>query len=335
MLRFSEVGDLSQTTKGQGVCFSLRVARVLSVLTSPRRLVKRGDRVRILDNLSTGHKENFAGFADEVEFIEADLTDEAAVAEAVEGVDCIFHQAALASVPRSVEFPLDTNAACVTGTVTLLDQAQAGRRSASRLRRLKQCLRRSAKLLASAKPTCPNPCLPTRPPSWPREMYCQAFYHTYGLETVCIRYFNVFGPRQDPDSPYSAVIPLFITAMLSAAQPVVYGDGLQSRDFTYVANVVHGNLLAAAAPLVAGRSINVANGKSTSLLSLIQALNDFLGTSFEPVFEDARVGDVRESMADITLARRLLNYEPQVEFREGLERSIAYYRTLFSNDSKS
>ncbi len=297
-------------------------------------LVKRGDRVRILDNLSTGHKENFAEFADKVDFVKADLTDEAAVSEAVQGVKCIFHQAALASVPRSVEFPLDTNGACVTGTVNLLDQARC-----AGVRRIVYAGSSSAygdQPNSSKRETdLPQPLSPYAAAKLAAEMYCQAFYHTYGLETVCIRYFNVFGPRQDPDSPYSAVIPLFITAMLSQRQPVVYGDGLQSRDFTYVANVVHGNLLAAEAPHVAGRSINVANGKSTSLLCLIQALNEFLGTSVEPLFEDARVGDVRESMADITLARRLLNYEPQVEFLEGLERSIAYYRALFSDSAKS
>jgi UDP-glucose 4-epimerase len=297
-------------------------------------LVKRGDRVRILDNLSTGHKQNFAGFAEGVEFIEADLTDEAAVADAVKGVDCIFHQAALASVPRSVEFPLDTNAACVTGTVTLLDQARrAG------VRRVVYAGSSSAygdQPNSSKRETdLPQPLSPYAAAKLAAEMYCQAFYHTYGLETVCIRYFNVFGPRQDPDSPYSAVIPLFITAMLSDSRPVVYGDGLQSRDFTYVANVVHGNLLAATAPKVAGRSINVANGKSTTLLSLIHALNDFLGTSVEPVFEDPRVGDVRESMADITIARQLLQYEPQVDFLEGLEQSITYYRSILTESGKS
>jgi UDP-glucose 4-epimerase len=181
----------------------------------------------------------------------------------------------------------------------------------------------------------PQPLSPYAAAKLAAEMYCQAFYHTYGLETVCIRYFNVFGPRQDPDSPYSAVIPLFITAMLSGRRPVIYGDGLQSRDFTYVANVVHGNLLAAAAPNVAGRSINVANGRSTTLLSLIRALNEFLGTSVEPQFDEPRVGDVRESLADITLARQLLKYEPQVDFHEGLERSIAYYRSIFSGSGKS
>ena len=162
------------------------------------------------------------------------------------------------------------------------------------------------------------------------EAYCQAFAGTYGFETVSIRYFNVFGPRQDPHSQYSAVIPLFITAMLAGKRPTIYGDGQQSRDFTYVGNVVHGNLLAADADanLVSGRTLNVANGRSTSLLELIAVLNRLLGTTIEPVHAAARAGDVRDSLADITMARQRLAYEPQVDFEEGLRRSIDYYRGL-------
>jgi UDP-glucose 4-epimerase len=162
------------------------------------------------------------------------------------------------------------------------------------------------------------------------EYYCHAFYRTYGLETVCIRYFNVFGPRQDPDSPYSAVIPLFITAILSGKRPTIYGDGHQTRDFTYVANVVHGNLLAAEAAGVAGLTLNVANGKSTSLLTLLGLLNELLETDVEPIFAEARPGDVRDSLADITLAQKLLGYNPPVTFEEGLRRSIEYYRSAFA-----
>ena len=161
-------------------------------------------------------------------------------------------------------------------------------------------------------------------------MYCTAFYHTYGLETITIRYFNVFGPRQDPDSPYSAVIPLFITAILSGRSPTIYGDGGQSRDFTFVENVVHGNLLAMGcdSPEALGTCINVANGQSTTLLTLIEALAELLGTKVEPVFAEPRVGDVRESLADITRARALLGYEPPVDFPTGLRRSIDYYRGI-------
>ena len=291
------------------------------------RLVQRGDRVRVLDNLSTGHESNMDTFRDRIEFLQGDLVDAAAVAGAVRDVDCVFHQAALASVPRSVEAPLDTNAACVTGTVTLLD---AARRAG--VRRVVYAASSSA---YGDQPTSPKretdlpaPLSPYGAAKLAAEHYCRAFTATYGFETVALRYFNVFGPRQDPGSPYSAVIPLFITAMLAGRRPVIYGDGLQSRDFTYVDNVVGANLLAADAPAAAGRVMNVANGKSTDLLTLIRLLNGLLGTDVAPTHADPRPGDVRESLADITLARKLLGYEPQVDFEEGLRRSIDYYRAL-------
>jgi len=290
-------------------------------------LVERGDRVRVFDNLSTGHLSNLDGFSDGVEFVEGELIDAEAVSKVVEGVDCIFHQAALASVPRSVERPLDTNAACVTGTLTLLD---AARRAG--VRRLVYAASSSAygdQPTSSKRETdLPAPISPYGAAKLAAEHYCHAFTATYGFETVCIRYFNVFGPRQDPDSPYSAVIPLFITAMLEGRQPVIFGDGLQSRDFTFVANVVHGNLLAADAENVAGRTLNLANGKSTDLLTLIDVLDRLLGTDIQPTHAEPRPGDVRESLADVTRARNLLGYEPLVDFEEGLRRSIAYYTSL-------
>ncbi len=290
-------------------------------------LVERGDTVRVLDNLSTGHRSNLVHLSDQVELIEGDLIDAAVVKAAVEGVDCVFHQAALASVPRSVEEPLATNAACVTGTVTLLD---AARRAG--VRRVVYAASSSGygdQPNSSKRETdLPAPLSPYAAAKLAGEYYCQAFTSTYGLETVAIRYFNVFGPRQDPKSEYSAVIPLFVTAMLAGRQPTVFGDGHQSRDFTYVENVVRGNLLAADAPAAVGRSLNVACGAQTSLLGLIASINRVLGTEIEPVFDEARVGDVRESLADITLARQLLDYEPLVDFDEGLRRSIEYYRTL-------
>ncbi|MBN2476208.1 MAG: SDR family oxidoreductase [Pirellulales bacterium] len=290
-------------------------------------LVERGDKVRVFDNLSTGHLSNMDSFRDRIEFVEGDLVDAEAVAAVVEGVDCVFHEAALASVPRSVKRPLDTNAACVTGTLTLLD---AARRAG--VRRLVYAGSSSAygnQPTSSKRETdLPAPLSPYGAAKLAGEHYCQAFTATYGFETVCIRYFNVFGPRQDPDSPYSAVIPLFITAMLEGRQPVVHGDGGQSRDFTFVANVVHANLLAADANGVAGRMFNAANGKTTDLLKLIELLNELLGTDIRPTHTEPRVGDVRESLADITQARKLLGYEPLVDFEEGLRRSIDYYRGL-------
>ncbi|MEX2187173.1 MAG: SDR family oxidoreductase [Pirellulales bacterium] len=295
-------------------------------------LAERGDRVRVLDNFSTGHKSNLAHLAEHasagrLEIVEGDLCDADAVARCMAGVDCVFHQAALASVPRSVEHPLDTNAACVTGTVTVLDAARkAG------VRRVVYAGSSSAygdqPTSSKRESDLPNPLSPYAAAKLAAEEYCRAFHATYGLETVVIRYFNVFGPRQDPKSPYSAVIPLFITAMLVGEQPTVYGDGQQSRDFTYVANVVHANLLAADAPNVAGGVFNAANGRSTTLLALIEQLNERLGTRIEPNFEPARVGDVRESLADISRARAMLGYEPQVDFETGLKLSIDYYRSI-------
>jgi len=296
-------------------------------------LVQRGENVRVLDNLSTGHLANMDGFRARIEFIEGDLIDAPLMAKIVAGVDCIFHQAALASVPRSVETPLATHASCVTGTLTLLD---AARRAG--VRRMVSAGSSSA---YGDQPTSPKretdlpaPISPYGAAKLAAEYYCRAFTATYGFETVCIRYFNVFGPRQDPDSPYSAVIPLFITAILNGRQPVIYGDGRQSRDFTYVANVVRANLLAADAPNVAGRTFNAAGGRSIDLLTLIDRLNHLLGTDVKPIHADPRRGDIRESLADISQARELLGYEPIVDFEEGLRRSIDYYRELAAKNMK-
>ncbi len=290
-------------------------------------LVARGDTVRVLDNLSTGHIGNMASFREKIEFFEADLLDTDALTQAIHGVDCVFHQAALASVPRSVDFPLDTNAACVTGTVSLLN--------AARLAGVRRVVYAASSSAYGDQPTSskresdlPLPLSPYAAAKLAGEYYCRAFTATYGLETVALRYFNVFGPRQDPKSEYAAVIPRFITAILSGEQPIIYGDGLQSRDFTFVANVVHANLLAVEAPNVAGRVLNVANGTQFSLLTLLASLNKLLGTDVRARHDPPRVGDVRESLADITLARQLLGYEQQVDFEEGLRRSIDYYRSL-------
>jgi len=294
-------------------------------------LVRRGDRVRVLDNLSTGFLSNLDPIRGEIEFIKGDLVDAPLVARAVQGVDCVFHEAALASVPRSMEHPLDTHASCVTGTVTLLD---AARRAGVR-----RVVYASSSSVYGDQPASskrendlPSPISPYGAAKLAAEYYCRAFAASFPLETVSIRYFNVFGPRQDPGSPYSAVIPLFITAILSGGRPVIYGDGLQSRDFTFVGNVVEGNLLAADAPGVSGRVFNVAMGGSINLLCLLASLNRLLGTDVQPIHADPRPGDIRESMADITMARRDLGYEPRIGFEEGLERSIEYYRTVAERD---
>ncbi len=289
-------------------------------------LLARGDNVRVLDNLCTGFRANVF---DGAEFIEADLCDADAVARAVKGVDCVFHQAALASVPLSVERPLETNAACVTGTLTLLDQAhRAG------VRRLVYAASSAAygdrPFSAKRETDLPMILSAYAAAKLAGEHYCQAFYHTHGFETVCLRYFNVFGPRQDPDSPYSAVIPLFLTAMLSGTAPQIFGDGLQSRDFTFVKNVVQGNLLAADANDAAGQTFNIADGRQTNLLQLIGLLNELLEVDIQPVHRPARLGDVRESLADISQARKVLGYEPQFDFDAGLRQSVDYYRSIAS-----
>jgi UDP-glucose 4-epimerase len=292
-------------------------------------LCARGDRVRVIDNLSTGRRANLAHLEKKIEFIEGDIADPAAAAAASQGVDCVFHQAALASVPRSVERPLDTHRSCVTGTLTLLD---AARRAGAR--RLVYAASSSAYGDQPHSPRretdLPAPISPYGAAKLAGEAYCRAFSATYGFETVSLRYFNVFGPRQDPNSQYSAVIPRFITALLAGRRPTIYGDGRQSRDFTFIDNVVAANLLAADAPAdkASGRTFNVANGRSTSLLELLAALNKLLGTAIEPVLDPPRPGDVRESLADIAQARVCLGYEPRVGFEEGLRRSIDYYRTL-------
>ena len=290
-------------------------------------LVERGDSVRVLDNFDTGKRENLAHLGDQVQLIEGSVVDPKIVAEAVKGVDVVFHQAALASVPRSVNAPLDTNAVCVTGTVNVLDAARkAG------VRRVVYAGSSSAygndPTPSKNENIVPVPVSPYAAAKLAAECYCRAFTATYGLETVTIRYFNVFGPRQDPDSEYSAVIPIFVSLMLRGKRPTVYGDGLQSRDFTFVSDIVRGNLLAADAKDVAGQVINVATGKQFTLLDLIGSINKVLGTQVEPVFADPRPGDVRESLADISLARKLLGFEPQVTFDEGLARSIEYYRSI-------
>jgi UDP-glucose 4-epimerase len=289
-------------------------------------LVARGDKVRVLDNLSTGKRSNLAAVAADVEFLEGDLTDIAAVGKAVAGCEIVFHEAALASVPRSVEAPLESHAACATGTLNVLDQARrAG------VRRVVYAASSSAYVnqpTPRKKETdLPSPLSPYAAAKLTGELYCEAFWHSYGLETVALRYFNVFGPRQDPRGPYAAVIPLFIKAIQEGDRPKIFGDGGQTRDFTYVENVVAANLKAAAAPReAAGRVFNVGNGVAISLLDLLNELSRILGKKIEPIFAPERVGDVRDSLADISLARSVLGYEPLVDLPTGLVPTVEYYQ---------
>ena len=264
-----------------------------------------------------------------VQVIQGDLLEPEALRRAMVGVELVFHQAALASVPRSLAAPLETHAACATGTLNVLE--------ASRANGVRRVIYAGSSSAYGDQPyeskrelDLPRPLSPYAVAKLTGEYYCQAFTASYGLPTVAIRYFNVFGPRQDPNSEYSAVIPKFVTAMLRGERPTIYGDGLQSRDFTYVENVVRGNLAAASSAGAVGRVINVACGAQITLLQLIASINNVLGTSIEPILSGRRRGDVRSSLADLSIAREVLSYEPVVTFEEGLRRSITYYKALGS-----
>ncbi len=291
-------------------------------------LVNAGEQVRVIDNFATGRPANLAPFRDRITFYEVDITNRAALDEPFAGVDYVLHQAAIPSVPRSVDDPIGTHAANVNGTLHVLDAARhAG------VKRVVYAASSSAygEIEGEYKneDMTPGPLSPYAVAKLAGEHYCRAFHEVYGLETVALRYFNVFGPRQDPTSQYAAVIPLFITAMIDGRQPLIYGDGLQSRDFTFVENVVHGNLLACKAPAAAaGRVVNLACGDSVSLLELIGDINAILGTDIQPVHADPRPGDIKHSKADITRARELLGYETRVSFREGLERTVAFFQSI-------
>jgi UDP-glucose 4-epimerase len=292
-------------------------------------LVADGYNVRVIDNLCTGNLRNLQENYSRIKFFEADVRNANAVARALEGADYVFHQAALASVPLSLEKPAEVNDVCVSGTLTVLNEARrAG------VRRLvyagsSSCYGNSP---YAAKRECDE--LMTLSPyaaaKLAGEKYCQSYFHSFGLETVVLRYFNVFGPRQDPTSHYSAVIPLFITWLLQEQSPIVYGDGHQSRDFCYVGNVVRANMLAMKTPGIAGETFNVSTGQSTSLLSLLSVLSELLDVDVEIDFRPARDGDVRDSRADISRAERGLGFIPRVTFEEGLRKSIEYYREIAS-----
>ncbi|HEY7327909.1 MAG TPA: SDR family oxidoreductase [Gemmataceae bacterium] len=291
-------------------------------------LVERGDTVRVLDNFSTGDLANLQHVRSRINVLDGDITNLATVQTAMEDVELVFHEAALASVPRSIANPLATHHACVTGTLHVLMAArEAG------VRRVVYAASSSAYGGSRKLPKDEDdPTLPLSPYAVAKlagEHYCAAFAGVYGLETVRLRYFNVFGPRQSPSSPYAAVIPKFIEAMTSGRGPLIHGDGKQSRDFTYVADVVQANLLAAEAPGVHGKVYNIACGRRTSLLELVQHLNTLLGTDIQPVHADARPGDVRHSLASIDEARNDLEYEPTTDIVTGLRHCLAWWRQQY------
>jgi UDP-N-acetylglucosamine/UDP-N-acetyl-alpha-D-glucosaminouronate 4-epimerase len=291
-------------------------------------LLRRGESVRVADNFSTGKRENLPS-SGAVEIVEGDLAGAAVAKEAVAGCEFVLHQAAIPSVPRSVQDPLTSHRANVDATLQVLLAARdagvkrlvfAGSSSAYG----------NAAVLPKREDMKPQPLSPYALQKLVSEQYCQLFSKLYGLETVTIRYFNVFGPRQDPGSPYSGVISLFVRALMEDRAPTIYGDGKQTRDFTFVTDVVASVLLACQAPNVAGEVINVACGGRVSLLELLRALQVILCRDIPPVFAPAREGDVRDSQADIFKARQLLGFSPSVPFEEGLRRTVAWYRTAVS-----
>jgi nucleoside-diphosphate-sugar epimerase len=287
-------------------------------------LVRRGERVRVVDSLITGHRENLAHLP-QVELFLGDLAEPEVAARAVQGIDFVLHQAAIPSVPRSVDDPLTSNRANIDASLSLLVAARdAG------VRRVVYAGSSSAYGDAPSLPKIETmataPMSPYALQKLVAEQYCQMFTQLYGLETVTIRYFNVFGPRQDPSSAYSGVISLFISALCENRRPIIYGDGEQTRDFTYVANVVDGALRACTAPQASGEVINVATGGRISLNHLLRVVRDLVGGTAEPIYEPARAGDVRDSQADIEKARRLLGYEPTVSFEDGLDSTVSWYR---------
>lgn len=288
-------------------------------------LVKRGHSVRIVDDFSTGKRENITSFLEKVDLIEGDIRESDVCSRAVHGMDFVLHHAALTSVPRSIENPHLTNEINITGTLNLL--------LASRDARVQSFVLASSAAVYGDDPRLPKkedmegiPISPYAASKKMGELYCQAFSKVYDMSTVCLRYFNIFGPRQDPSSQYASVIPNFIGKLLKNEQPVIFGDGEQSRDFLYVSNVVEANILASQARDVSGEVFNIGGGEKTSVNVLAHQLNAVLSKKIKPSYEEPRRGDIKHSYADISKARKMIKYEPLVSFRDGLRETVRWYR---------
>ncbi|PAY17217.1 LPS biosynthesis protein WbpP [Rhodopirellula sp. SM50] len=285
--------------------------------------------VRVLDNFSTGYESNLSHVTDHpgVEVVRGDAADPAVTEKAVAGCDAIFHHAAMASVPRSMREPALCHAWCATSTINLLAAAEA-----AGVRRMVLASTSAAygdsPYVSKREQDPPAPLSPYAASKLAAEAYMQSFSRTSKLETVILRYFNVFGPRQDPQSEYSAVIPRFVSMILSGKRPVIYGDGSQSRDFVFVRDVAKANLLAATIPGINGGIFNIGQGQRTTLLELLTTLRDILGQDIEPIHDPPRLGDIKDSLADITQARTRLQFEPDVDMKSGLEQSVDYYRSI-------
>ena len=289
------------------------------------KLVSRGCSVRVVDNLLTGKKTNLASILDKIDFLEADMGDPKVARAAMKDIDVVLHQGALPSVPRSVDDPAATHRHCVDATFTLL--------LAARDAHVKRFVYASSSSAYGDTPTLPkvetmlpSPLSPYAAAKLVGEYYCSVFSGVFGLQTISLRYFNVFGPHQDPTSQYAAAIPAFVTAILNDKPPTIYGDGEQSRDFTYVDNVVEANLLAARAKKTAGEIVNIACGQAVTVNEIIDMINEFTGKKVKPIYTAPRPGDVKHSLADITLAKKLIAFKPKVSFRQGLEKAIDWYR---------
>ena len=293
-----------------------------------RKLVAQGGQVRGIDNLATGNRNNLTDILSKIDFREADILDTTAIADACRGVDFIFHEAAIPSVPKSVKDPVSCNRACVDGTVSVL--------VAARDAKVKRVVYAASSSAYGDTPTLPkresmasNPISPYAVSKLSGELYAQSFHKVMGLETVCLRYFNVFGARQHPTSQYAAVIPIFIGRMMAGEQPTIFGDGTQSRDFTYIENVISANVLAcqAASDKVGGRVFNIAAGKNFSLNTVYSMLQELTGFDRPALFAPPRGGDVRDSLADTTQAMEAMGYKTLVDFKEGLRRTVEWYKT--------
>ncbi len=290
-------------------------------------LIRQGAKVNILDNFSTGYRQNLEEIQGDFDFIEGDLNDDAALLRAIDGVDIVFHQAALPSVPRSVENPLETHQACVNGTFNVLVKAKdAG------VKRLVYAASSSAygdqEVSPKVETMRPEPLSPYAAAKLTGEYYCRVFHEVYGLQTISLRYFNVFGPRQNPSSAYSGVISRFIDSLMKGQNPVIYGDGEQTRDFTYISNVVDANINAAQTPDGIGEVINTANGEKVSLNELLDVLKKITGqTGLDADYFDARTGDVKHSQADNTRAKQWIGYRKLVGLEEGLRNTIEWWKT--------
>lgn len=290
-----------------------------------RFLLEKGLSVRVLDNFETGKKENLAEIADEIEIIEGDIRDNDIVKQAVKDVDVVYHLAALGSVPRSIKDPVTTHDVNVTGIFNMLNQSRAAG--------VKRFVFASSSSVYGQSPVLPQheklPLAPISPYGATKaigEIYCRAFYETYGLETICLRYYNIFGPRQDPSSQYAAAIPLFVSALLGDQRPTIFDDGEQSRGFTYIENVIQANWLAAQAPETHGEAVNISTSNAVTVNTVIKVIADLLGKDIAPVYAPPREGDIKHSLADVSYAKEVIGYQPLVTFEEGIRRAIDWYK---------